>query len=309
MYHIFVNPAARSGKGAAIWAKTEAYFKERHIPYKLHYTKKDALMHSEFEAILSTDSREAIPVLVIGGDGTLNQCINSIPTPERFELSYLPAGSGNDFMRNKTLPPALSERLDSMIARRNEILIDIGTAVLETADGQTACRSFLVSSGLGYDAEICHVVNTSRLKNHLNRLHLGKIAYLLVGFKNLFTTKVCDMEVTANGQSKTYHNVFFITSLNQPYEGGGIPMAPTAKDTDGQLSFLIVYGMNRLKALMMIPFLTAGRHMGKRGIALTEGTEIAVKMPLPKAIHSDGEYLGDYKKYHVTLSGKIKLVY
>lgn len=309
MYHIFVNPSSRSGRGAAVWTKAEAYLKEHHIPYKLHYTKKDASMRSEFEAILSEEDKKPIPVLVIGGDGTLNQCINSIPTPERFELSYLPAGSGNDFMRNKTLPPSLSQKLDSIIARRNEILIDIGTAALETADGQTVCRSFLVSSGLGYDAEICQVVNTSRLKNHLNKLHLGKIVYLLVGLKNLFTTKVCDMEVTANGRTKTYSDVFFITSLNQPYEGGGIPMAPTATDTDGRLSFLIVYGINRFQALMLIPFLTAGRHMGKRGIALTEGTEITVKMPFPKAIHSDGEYLGDYQKYHVTLNGKIKFIY
>lgn len=309
MYHIFVNPSSRSGKGNAVWTKTETYFKENHIPYELHYTKKNASMRPEFEAVLSKESKETIPVLVIGGDGTLNQCINGISEPERFLLSYLPAGSGNDFIRNKKLPSSLSDKLDSIIARRNEILIDIGTVVLKAADGQSICRNFLVSSGLGYDAEICHVVNTSRLKERLNKLHLGKIAYLLVGLKNLFTTKVCDMEATADGQTRTYPAVFFITALNQPYEGGGIPMAPAAKDTDGRLSFLIIYGMNRFQALMMIPSLTAGRHIGKRGIELTEGTELTVKMPFPKAVHSDGEYLGDYIEYHITLGKKIRFVY
>lgn len=309
MYHIFVNPSSCSGKGRTVWAKTETYFKEHLIPYELHYTKKNALMRSEFEAILSKENEETIPILVIGGDGTLNQCVNGISEPERFSLSYLPAGSGNDFVRNKKLPSSLSDKLDSIIARRNEILIDIGTVTLKAANGQSICRNFLVSSGLGYDAEICHVVNTSHLKELLNKLHLGKIAYLLVGLKNLFTTEVCDMEITANGQSKTYPAVFFITALNQPYEGGGLPMAPAATDTDGRLSFLIVYDMNRLQALMMVPFLTAGRHIGKRGIHLTEGTELTVTMPFPKAIHSDGEYLGDYIKYHITLGKKIKFIY
>ena len=39
----------------------------------------------------------------------------------------------------------------------------------------------------------------------------------------------------------------------------------------------------------MIPALTAGRHIGKRGIHLTDGTELTVTMPFPKAIHSDGD--------------------
>lgn len=309
MYHIFVNPSSRSGKGRAVWTKAETYFKEHHIPYELHYTKKNAPTRPEFEAILQKDNEQTIPILVIGGDGTLNQCINGISEPERFSLSYLPAGSGNDFIRNKKLPASLSAKLDSILAQHNEILIDIGTVTLKAADGQSICRNFLVSSGLGYDAEICHVVNTSHLKERLNKLHLGKIAYLLVGLKNLFATKVCDMEVTENGQSRTYPAVFFITALNQPYEGGGLPMAPAATDTDGRLSFLIVYGMNRLQALRMIPALTAGRHIGKRGIHLTDGTELTVTMPFPKAIHSDGEYLGDYTKYHITLGKKIKFIY
>ncbi|MGN0506491.1 MAG: diacylglycerol/lipid kinase family protein [Lachnospiraceae bacterium] len=309
MYYIFVNPSARSGKGITIWNKTEAYLKEHHIEYEAHYTKKDVSPRPEFEAILAKEERDSIPVIVIGGDGTLNQCINGIPEPDRFELSYLPAGSGNDFGRSKTFPSTLSERLDSILNRRNETTIDIGMVEASAHNGQTACRRFLVSSGLGYDAEICHVVNRSRLKDRLNKIHLGKIIYLMVGLKNIFATKACDMEVTVNGQTTTYPGVFFVASMNQPYEGGGIPMAPNAADNDGILSFLIVYGMSHLKALTMIPFIATAKHAGRRGIALTEGTEITVKMSLPKIVHSDGECFGAYDSYHVTLDKKIRFIY
>ncbi len=100
--------------------------------------------------------------------------------------------------------------------------INIGTALLGSQK-----RRFLVSTGIGFDAGICHEALASKIKNMLNRLHLGK-------------TYVCD-DCTAAAlfisnrshwmqRWKTENTVrlkmfFFAVAMNFPYEGGGFASA------------------------------------------------------------------------------------
>lgn len=309
LYYLFVNPSACSGMGQKTYQEAIAYFEKLRQPYEVIFTKRNQSTRSDFDAILAKEERPLIPIIVIGGDGTLNQCINGIQNPDRFELSLLPAGSGNDFSRDKNLPDTVCEILSSILNRTHTRALDIVTAELSLRDSDVLCRDFLVSCGLGYDAEVCLAVNSSRLKPALNRLHLGKLVYLFFGLKNLISTKLVTMELTVNGTTTIYPRVFFLSSMNQPYEGGGIPMAPQAKDNDGMLSFFIAYNMSHWKALRTIPVLSAGKHLGRPGIALLNGTELTVTSSVPKSVHCDGEWLGYFDSCHVSIKKKIKYVY
>lgn len=312
MFYIFVNPASRSGKGELLWEKTKDYLTKKGVAHELHYTKPGESIRPELEQILRKDTNRPLKLLVLGGDGTLSQCLNGIPVPEEVELYHIPTGSGNDFVRNKELPPTLEEKIDSLLERRHVLSVDVGTVTL-TQEKETPAAAkhfrFIVSSGIGYDAQVCEEVNTSSLKRTLNKWKLGKLVYLIIGTKNIFSTRPVDMEVEVDGELRFYPRVFFLAAMNQPYEGGGLAMCPSASDTDGLLSLCIFYGMSKLQAMLMIPKLYSKKHVGKPGVALFQATAIRVRPAFSSTVHYDGECPGSYREFHASLNHKITFVY
>ena len=311
MYYIFVNPASKSGSGAALWSEAEILFKERNIPYEVHFTKKDESIRSDYEDILAKTEERPVKLIILGGDGTLNQVIQGITHPEETELSLIRNGSGNDFSRNKNLPTNLKDIIDGILNRKHELNIDIGESVYSEGclpDGTKipdGSHRYLVSSGLGYDADICYYANHSpKLKKLLKHQ-----VYTFFGVKNVFTTGLADMEVDINGQISLYPHVYFLAAMNQPVEGGGVPMAPDASDSDGMLDILIIYGLSRFNALKLVPGLKSKRHIGRKGVALLRGQKIKVTCDLPKMVHYDGETPGMYKIFESSIIGQIKFIY
>lgn len=311
MYHVFVNPASRSGSGAATWLAAKEIFDKKDIPYRIHFTKKGESIKKEYEKILRDFPERPVRIIALGGDGTLNQCINGITDLENTELSLIKNGSGNDFAHNKKLPQNMEDIVDGIIDHRHTMQIDVGLLTCTEGclpDGRRVKdgkHRFLVSSGYGYDASTCYNANNSKLKKVL-----GKLTYIHYGVKNIFTTKLSNITITVDNNSpRRLSKVFFLAAMNQPVEGGGIPMVPNASDTDGKLSYCVFHSLKRLQAMTYIPRLYAKKHIGLRGVETFEGTKVQVESDIPQFIHYDGETPGMYKKAITEIIGKIKFVY
>lgn len=308
MLYFFVNPASRSGKGAGKWELVEQILKEKNVSYAVHFLQKDISPRPVMEGIF--DKEEGIvSIVLIGGDGTVNQCINGIPDFDRVELSVIPTGSGNDFCRNKAIPKSLEEQIDHIINKKNTLLVDRGVITYTTEKSAASTRTFLVSTGFGYDAAICLMAERSELKKRLNKIKLGKLVYVLIGIKEIFGARLTDMDITIDGETKQYKDVFFIATMNQPFEGGGVAMTPDASDSDGILDFLIFNGVSKFKALCTIPLLYIKKHAGKPGVTLLTGKEVSVTSSASRILHYDGESLEGCTGFEAKLDGKIKFVY
>ncbi|MCR5585239.1 MAG: hypothetical protein K6F63_07400 [Lachnospiraceae bacterium] len=311
MYYIFVNPASKSGSGSALWAEAEKIFKERNIPYEVHLTKKNESIQKDYEEIYNKTTERPIKLIILGGDGTLNQVVQGITHLDETELSLIRNGSGNDFSRNKELPEDLPSIISGITDRKHELNIDVCESVYSGGclpDGSSipdGSHRYLVSSGLGYDADICYYANHSpKLKKLLKHQ-----VYTFFGVKNVFTTGLADMEVDINGQISFYPHVYFLAAMNQPVEGGGVPMAPDASDTDGKLDFLVIYGLSRLGALLLVPKLKSKKHVGRKGVSLLRGEKIKVTCNIPKMVHYDGETPGLFKSFETGIIGQIRFIY
>lgn len=57
------------------------------------------------------------------------------------------------------------------------------------------CTRFNVSAGIGFDAAICQEANASNLKTVLNKLHIGKLVYIGVACKQIFTCPKVKMRI------------------------------------------------------------------------------------------------------------------
>ena len=97
MYTFIANPNARSGRGILLWKQIEKILQEKEIEYKVLFTK---YLHHATRLVhdLTSDSTSHT-IVVLGGDGTLNEVIDGIAYLDKVTLGYIPLGSGNDFAR------------------------------------------------------------------------------------------------------------------------------------------------------------------------------------------------------------------
>lgn len=299
-YHIIINPASRSGRGLKIWKKQiEPALKEEHIIYKSYLSKKAGDVSAIAEKISHSVSNAApLHIIVIGGDGTVNEVLQGITDPSGLILGYIPAGSGNDLARDLKLPKAPLDALHSILHGKPTCM-DLGTVTFQ--DGST--RRFLISSGMGYDAAVCEEVNRSTVKNTLNKIGLGKLTYLGIALKQLFAArKVSCTLILDNDTHVTIDNMLFTCCMLHRFEGGGFLFAPNADAHDGLLNLCAVGDISKLLILLALPTAFYGKHYRFRGITPYVAKEITFEASAPLWVHTDGEVAR--KESRITVSCK-----
>ena len=294
---IIVNNRAGTGQAHRVWKETQRLLRGYKIKYEAHMTRYRGHATKLAEEISGRKGNDPVYMLVVGGDGTINEVLNGILDFDRVRLGVIPTGSGNDFGRNLKLPKTPKESLRQICAcirkdqRGLELRrIDLGQVRWE---GCEKPRIFGISAGLGLDALVCKKALNSRLKQVLNRFHLGKLTYLALTVQSLFTME------TANGKVITEHGgyilpkMIFAAAMNLPAEGGGVPMAPEASPQDGLLSMSSASGIAKWRTFFLLPLLVAAKQEGIKGFQIRDEKGFRVVLDRPMVLHADGEYCGD----------------
>lgn len=283
MYRFIVNPNSRSGKGLAVWHIVESELKKRRI----HYTVFFSRYQKHTTAYVHNLTMDNCPhtIVVLGGDGTLNEAINGINHFEYITLGYIPTGSSNDFSRSFGIPKDPLKALEIILNPRKIVLMDVGILSM----GKSV-RRFAVSSGIGFDAAICHEAVVSRWKQLLNRFGLGKFTYALIALHRLLLTSPCRLTVIVdNAETYTYTKCWFAAIMNHSCEGGGFYFCPDAQTADGLLDILIVSGLNAPSLLLILPLALLGKHTKMPGIHLLRCRKIDITTDHSLPVHTDGE--------------------
>ena len=240
---------------------------------------------------------EPVYLLVVGGDGTINEVLNGITDFDKVRFGVIPTGSGNDFGRNLKLPKTPKESLREICAcirkdQRGEALyrIDLGQVSWE---GCEKPRIFGISSGLGLDALVCKKALHSRLKQVLNRFHLGKLTYLALTVQSLFTMETANAKVVTEHGGYILPKMIFAAAMNLPAEGGGVPMAPHASVQDGLLSLGSASGIAKWQTFFLLPFLVAAKQEHINGFTIRNEKGFRLILDKPMVLHADGEYCAD----------------
>ncbi|HJA12568.1 MAG TPA: diacylglycerol kinase family lipid kinase [Candidatus Mediterraneibacter merdipullorum] len=278
-----INPKARSGMGEMVWRRLEPELKKRRVPYRAHLT--GSRRHAEHIAEAITADGMEHTLVVLGGDGTLNEVVNGIKEPEKAILGYIPAGSGNDFSRGLAIPSEPLCALERILRREGMRRIDIG--VLERAGSE---RRFVVSAGAGFDAAVCHEICVSRWKTMLNKIGLGKLSYTAVALDRLKKDRPVRLELEfPDGSREVCGRTYFAAFLNLPYEGGGFRFAPEALPDDGMLDVLVLHDVPLWKILFLLPLAFGGKHVHFKGVTLHRCTGVRMGADRALPLHTDGE--------------------
>ena len=288
MYHIIINPASRSGKGLRIWQKqVEPVLKSEKVPYEVHFSEEEGGITKTVADLLAGSAADSqLTLIILGGDGTMNEAIQGIPVGADVILGYIPTGSSNDLARDLGIPRKPTAALDLILHTGKQRPMDLGK--LTYPDGES--RRFSVSCGLGYDAAVCEEVQRSRFKMVLNKIGLGKLSYLVIALKQLFATKAISGRLTLdNNEPIDMGSILFVAGMIHRFEGGGFMFCPEADDSDGLLDLCAAGNLPKLLVLLALPTAFKGRHYRFRGITPYRAGQFILESDIPLWVHTDGE--------------------
>ncbi len=298
MYHFIVNPVSRSGKGLKLWQQQiEPELKTQNIEYSVEFSKERGDVTNIVAKISSAAKNESNCIIVIlGGDGTVNDAVQGIKDFENTTLAYIPTGSSNDFARDLKLPKSVKKNLRRILSAKAPVLMDVGQ--VETERGT---RRFAVSSGLGFDGAVCQKSVHSILKKRLNKIGLGKLTYLGIALNQIINAPKVDAEITfADGKKVNAKNLLFFAAMVHKYEGGGFKFCPKADAYDGELDFICAANKTVPGILLALPTAFFGFHSIFKGIDIYRFKTAEIKTSIPLWLHTDGEV--GYKAQYLNFS-------
>lgn len=316
MYYIIINPASRSGRGIRIWEEMiKPALYDKSISYQAYFSKNSGDVQRLAAKIISDfhkshpDSQAPCRLIVLGGDGTINEALQGITSFDRVIIGYIPTGSSNDLARDVGIPKKPLEALDRILsAGSNEAAVrkmDRGLVFFGTQK-----RSFAVSTGLGFDAAVCEEALHSKIKNTLNRLHLGKLTYLGIALKQLLAAKSVSCDLYLDDKEPVHiKKLLFAAAMTHRFEGGGFKFCPMADYTDGLFDLCVVGNLPKLIILFALPTAFFGKHFMFPGVNHYRAKHIRIKTSIPLWFHTDGEVHEKTDNLEITcIQGDIRFI-
>ncbi len=279
---LVVNPAAgRTDKRPAV-ALANSYLCEQGINFQTFWTQPDSYESGQLRAVLAQGFDT---VFVFGGDGTINQVINSLP-PIAPALALFPMGSGNDFARNFSIANNLKDQLHAGLHAPLQQLD------LFTCNG----RLFANGVGIGFDGYVA--------KQMLRRKRRGETAYHKIVISSLLRYRCKSIEASASDGWQYRGLSFMITVANGRYFGG-FCLTPKASLTDGRLDVSLVKKTPVYRRLGLIGAFKKGSQINLSLVEYSQHSDLSIKAGAGVFAHIDGEFGGEgsfeFKKTHLKL--------
>ena len=251
-------------------------------------------------------------ILACGGDGTVHEILQSVVGTEA-SLGVIPLGTANALAANLGLiaTPAKVVRtlLDATPAR-----VSVGRIHFHDSDGKPKSRYFTVAAGVGADALLM-----SRLDARLKR-RLGYVLYMVEAFRILVTHSFPLFEVefpangsgTGSGKGRVVEVSQLLAVRVRSFGGALRNLAPGASLHNSSLSLLAFKTRSRMRYMMFLLAVLAGRHTFAREVELVETVEVECRARNGCGdvffVEADGEVLGRLPVRIEVVSQALKLL-
>ncbi len=300
-YFVIVNPAAGNHLVARKWHHFSACLK-KHLNVSCEVTT--AAGHATELAVKAID-KGFRSLLVIGGDGTLNEVLNGImqqqqvPT-RQIALGMLPAGTGNDWLKSA----GFSMRFEQAVAQLSGAVTcphDVGVLHFGE-DNDRHSRYFMNVAGFGFGGLVVKTLLQKR-----QPLNLSVAGYVLALLRSLYSYREVTASMEADG--KLYTSQMFNLSIGHgQYFGGGMRILPDSLADDGLFDISMVSKIGRLKVAANLQGLFNGRYTRLPEVQVARARKVKVTTKSPVYFEVEGELLGEGRKFWLeVLPGAIQV--
>ena len=272
---IIANEKAHWGLSRLRIGKARNFFNKHKFPFSLFVTERSG---SARELAAEAAVQKADKIIVLGGDGTVNEVINGILTSGCTQpppVGIVPCGSSNDFSKSLGIPQQLHQACRTIINGKTKY-VDIGRA---------GTHYFCVASSLGLLTNIA--IESIRMKGLS-----GSRRYMAAALK-VIGKITAGWEMNISADDKIFQGVYGVLLVNNTPRFGGMTLAPGARCDDGVLDCMLVEMMNKRQALRMM-FLATGRALARHPkVAIFRTKSLSVRLEPPALLNNDGETYPD----------------
>jgi len=284
-WNVIINPNAYKGKCLNFWSKLRKLLWEK--GYTFNVWDSPSTQKCE-EIVRQLLEKQAYNIMVVGGDGTLNEVINALirnnAELSKVFLSVVPSGTGNDWAKTHAIPNA-PEKLAAMFCKGTFVKHDIGKVVIENEAGISE-RHFINIAGLGFDAEvILRVINSKEYRYGSRFIYLKN---LFLALKN-HNTIPCT--IIANDKTSEVP-LFTMAAGICKYNGNGMKQVPMAVFNDGLLDVVYIEAMSFWEILTQLPRLFNGSHIKHKKVHHIRTSHLKVYPQKQMFAETEGEIAG-----------------
>ncbi len=281
-----INRTAGSGRTGKDWPVIEALLRKYGVGFESHFT--DRRLHASVIARNKIEEGYS-KIIVVGGDGTMNEVINGVFAQKRIQtaevmLGMISVGTGNDWARMFHIPADYEEAVRTIIQQKTFIQ-DAGL-VHYRKNGKEWKRYFINIAGLGFGARVTE--RTNRMKDRGKR---GALLYFYSIFSSLIGYRALKAVIDIDG--KTYsRNIFSLNIGIGKYNGGGMIQVPHAIADDGLYSITLIRKMGKLNVLVNLKRLYNGSIIKHSRVETYMARSVEIGGSPLLMIETDGESLG-----------------
>ncbi len=273
---VILNPTANRGNMSLYRSLLRQYIEQE----KAEYVETSRSGEAQERAMLA--AKAGRPVIVVGGDGTVNEVVNGLLSAERrVPLGIVGAGSGNDYAwHTLKLPKDPAAAIERAFHGR---LIDADA-------GKVNGRYFANSFSVGIDADIAVAASQMKkipLMSGERLYYTTTIKQLLFGYHRCPWLTFCLDQGAHNSDVAKQYVLLAVT--NGPTYGAGFRINPQADHADGYFDVCTVDYTPLLRALKLLPVVKKGGHGGEPEVHFYRAQSICVESKRPVNMQMDGE--------------------
>lgn len=285
-WFIIVNPNAGSGRCEKDWPVILDLLLLENMSFEYQLT--EYRLHA-VEIVKSSILKGYRKLIVVGGDGTLNEVVNGIFSQQQVSstditVGMITVGTGNDWGRMFEIPHDYQDAIN--VIKREKVFLQDGGMVSYQNGENAKYRYFINIAGIGFDAAV--VEETNKMKDGGSG---GTYAYLKSLVTSLIKYKPTRISIEIDGK-KIEKDVFSISIGICKYNGGGMMQLPNAVPNDGLFDITVINKIGRGDVLMSLPKLYNGKIGTHPKVSTFSGEKVLVNSNPPIHLETDGESLG-----------------
>lgn len=301
---VILNPQAASGKARRAWPRLAPLVKEVLGAFRLRRTRGPG--HAT-ELARDALNEGADLVVVVGGDGTVNEAVNGFlqegeAAAQDAALALCPLGTGGDFRRGAGIPATPVQAIQAIVQRPTR-RIDAAWVRLLSREGEPVERFFLNVASFGLGGEVSVAAKTTPLARYS-----GRAAFL-------WATTVCFLRYRAKAvrmvldrrEPPQQVRIMQVALGNGSFHGGGMEVCPRAALDSGVLDLTVVEETGFFDFLRSVPLLYSGRVYTHRKCRHYRVRHLSASSVEPVAVEVDGEALGTLPLEARIVPGAIRL--
>ncbi|TGB01848.1 YegS/Rv2252/BmrU family lipid kinase [Halobacillus salinus] len=231
----------------------------------------------ELKDVCQQYGSEVDVMIILGGDGTVHECINSLAELEkRPVIGILPGGTCNDFSRMMDMPQNLQQAARALV-EGEEQPVDVG---------RTERNYFLNFWGIGL------VTQTSFNIDEGQKARFGVLSYFISALKTMNQADPFEFKIDVDGE-KVEGEAVMVVVMNGRFIGTRPLPVPAIDVSDGKFDVLIIKNSNLTLFKELMTMGQPGTDESRfQELHHRQGKKIKIEIDSVQEVDMDGEIKG-----------------